>query len=116
MNNDVIDLLNRIKCCVDDDELRVGCGFIPHGSSRHWIFHGSYDVLENAADARIYEKVMNDRLNEAKALGLIINQTGKEKWLVSENWLLTEAGEAYLGQRTRGKIVEDEPKSNFGFE
>jgi len=104
MDDDIIDLLNRIKCCVDDCELRVSLGLIPHGSSKRMIFRGSYDVLETAADGVIYDKIMNDKLNKVRDLGLILNESGQNNWHNEDNWKLTASGEIYYGQRTRGKI------------
>lgn len=108
MDKDVIDLLNRVKCCVDESELRVECGFIPKGSSKKQIFESTCNIWRTAGDAKIYNKFMNDKLNYAKSLGLIINESGKADWKDGENWGLTEAGEAYLGQRERGKMTDAE--------
>ena len=103
MDDQVLDILNRIQCCVDDCELRANLGLIPHGSSKRMIFKGSYDVLETAADGAIYDKIMNDRLNKVRDLGLINNESGQNNWREEENWSLTGSGEIYFGQRTRGK-------------
>jgi hypothetical protein len=107
MDDEVLDILNRVKCCVDDCELRVSLGLIPHGSTKRMIFRGSYDVWETAADGAIYDKIMNDRLNKVRDLGLILNESGQNDWREGENWTLTAAGEIYYGQRTRGKTCHE---------
>lgn len=109
MKDDVVDVLNRIKCRVDDSELRANCGFIPLGCTMQEIFSGATNEWETAPTNPINLKIMRDRLNQAKDLGLVMNESGRDKWADSENWWLTPTGEAYLGQRKRGK------KNDFEF-
>lgn len=87
MRNDIIWLLYTIKSCVEDCKIRKYWG-----SSKKYIFHGSYDVWENENDGAKYDAIMKDRLNEAKDLGLIINESGEKDWKYNENWTLTDLG------------------------
>lgn len=103
MDDEILDILNRIQCCVDDCELRVKLGLIPLGSSKRMIFRGTYDVLEHAGDGAIYNKIMNDKLNRVRNLGYIINESGENNWREEENWSITGAGQIYFGS-VRGKI------------
>jgi len=60
---DIIWLLERIKSSVD----RFGC------SSRKYIFQGSYDVWHDESEKIEFDQTMNYRINEARELGLGIN-------------------------------------------
>jgi len=82
MREDIVQMLNRIKYCVEQ------CQHRRWGSSKKYIFQGSYDVLMDANDGPKYDQIMNDRLNEAKNLGLIVDDS-------NGNWSLTELGENY---------------------
>ena|ERR1022692_2325001 len=76
--------LNNLKC------------FHKLRSSKYYIFNGSYDVIENEDDAVKNDIIMDARLNEARDLGLIINESGNKEWHFNENWILTDLGKKYL--------------------
>ena len=82
MREDLVWVLQRIKRCNTRNE----------NPTRSNIFQGAYDVCPTPE----YPQIMRNTLNEAKALGLIINDTGKEDWGWNDNWLITDLGETYL--------------------
>ena len=83
---DVLWLLEKIQWCID----RWG------KSSKKDIFRGSYDVWSSEEDMKRQCQIPFDRLNCAKDLGLIINESGKDEWTTNENWNLTDKGKQYL--------------------
>lgn len=94
--NDVVWLLWKIKGCVEETKHRKERKAPTWGSSIKFIFAGSYDVLESQDDGPRYMKIMIDRINEARNLGLIVNESGEKEWKHNENWYLTAAGEEYF--------------------
>ena len=82
-------LLLTIKYRVED-HIRYGKPLL---TAKHHIFRGAYDVWFSKDDGPKYNQIMNDRLTEARDLGLIINELGDD-W--KGNWTLTELGEKYL--------------------
>lgn len=88
-------LLWKVKRCVAETIRRREAKAPSWGSSRRFIFAGSYDIWETEADGPRYMQIMIDRINEAKKLGLIVNETGNETWRHDENWYLTVAGEEF---------------------
>lgn len=82
----IIWLLERIKSSIE----RFG------RSSRKYIFQGSYDVWHDESDKIEFDQIMIHRINKARELGLIINESGLEEWKYNENWQVTELGEKYI--------------------
>jgi hypothetical protein len=91
-DNDIAWLLLTVGNCVEDSKCRKW------GSSQYYIFKGSYDVWENDNDGVRFDGIMKARLNEAKDLGLIINESGNKEWKYNENWTLTELGKEQLAK------------------
>ena len=78
-------LVNRIKYCTEHRK----------GSAKKHIFRGKSE-WNSHTEAENQNTVMNQRLIDARDLGLIIYESGEKKWRASENWKLTPAGELYL--------------------
>lgn len=102
-------ILSRIADSIEKDKTRK----FKHGTSKKKIFSGSYDVWESDEDQKKYHLLMLQRLNDAKAKGLIINESKKDDWHVSENWFLTPFGEECLERfkqetkrRAESEIIE----------
>jgi hypothetical protein len=91
IREDIYNLLYRINCCEEMAQTRKGWG-----SSKRYIFQGCYDVMETDWDADLCNQTMIGRLNEAKELGLIMNESGEYFWHMSDNWHLTELGSTIL--------------------
>jgi len=89
MREDILWLLERVRFCLQ----------YRSRSSKKEIFQGIYDVWRSVDD----DTVMNYRINEAKDLGLIINDSGYEKWKYNDNWRLTDLGEKYLDMKNSDK-------------
>ncbi len=99
MRQDIGELLFKIKLCVEDSHR---CKW---GSSKKHIFQGSYDVWETKDDCQKFDDIMNYRLNEAKDLGLIINDSGEKDWKYNENWKLTDLGEIFYRFTARKPLL-----------
>jgi hypothetical protein len=88
-------LLDRINYCVKETKRRKEISAPGWGSSRKFIFLGSYDVWYSESDRLQNIQIITDRLNKAKEAGLITNKL----WQYGENWYLTDAGREYLNKK-----------------
>jgi len=86
MEESVYWVLDRVKLSVE----RYG------RATKKIIFQGSYDVWGCMDDMYEGQKIMKARLNEVRAKGLIVNESGLKEWAVGETWTLTELGEKYF--------------------